>query len=61
MSLELFKFVVQAVLIERDDEGQVVREVPADPLTFYSADTMGEWAAGALADEIEKLNSGGAA
>lgn len=58
MSLELFKFVAQAILIERDGEGHVVREVPADPVTFYSADSMGEWATGALPAEIDKLNGG---
>lgn len=56
--IEPFKFVVQAVLLERDDEGQIVREVPADPLTFYSADKMNEWATGALPVEIDKLNKG---
>jgi hypothetical protein len=36
--IEPFKYILQAVAIERDDDtGRIVREIPAEPVFVYSA------------------------
>jgi hypothetical protein len=35
MRLEPFKYLVQPVAIERDDNGRIAREVPGETLNFY--------------------------
>jgi hypothetical protein len=36
--IERLKFLLQPVAIERDDDGKIVREMPAEVITVYSAE-----------------------
>lgn len=38
MPIEPFKYLVQPVAVERDDNGRVVREMPAEVVSVYSAE-----------------------
>jgi hypothetical protein len=40
MTLEPFKYIVQPVALERDEDGKVVREVPAEPVSAYSVEQV---------------------
>lgn len=44
MSLRPFKFIVQAVLTEHDEEGNVVGERQAEPVALYGVDKLTKWA-----------------
>lgn len=58
MNLRPFKFVVQAVALEIDDDGAPVGERIADPVTLYGLEAMRDFAdsfAGELA-AAESLN-----
>ena len=43
--LKPFKFIVQAVLLEENDKGIVTGERSTEPIVFYSADKLQDWAA----------------
>jgi hypothetical protein len=44
-SLRPFKFLVQAIVIEEDDAGEVLGERPGQVLTIYGVQQLAEWAA----------------
>ena len=43
--LKPFKFIVQAVLLEENGRGEVTGERSTEPVVFYSADHLKDWAA----------------
>jgi hypothetical protein len=43
MPLEPFKFVVQAVLLEKDSDGRITGECSTDPVTIYGVENLKEW------------------
>jgi hypothetical protein len=55
VSLELFKFVVQPMFIERDDDGEILGEQAAEPIVFYSPTKLEQWAHG-FPDHLADLN-----
>lgn len=55
MTIKPFKFIVQAVLIEEDDEGQIVREIPADPVPVYGYAGLAAYLEEAPG-QVERLN-----
>ena len=42
MPFELLKLVVQAIALERDDDGKIVGERAADPIAVYTLDQLFE-------------------
>ena len=44
MELKPFKFIVQAIMLEMDDEGNPVGEKASDPMSFYGLDALKEFA-----------------
>ena len=40
MELKPFKFIVQAVMLEFDDEGNPVGEKASEPMTFYGREAV---------------------
>lgn len=53
-SLEPLKFVVQAVLAERDDAGVIRGERVAEPVTLYGVDQLADFV-DRFPDELAKL------
>jgi hypothetical protein len=43
MSLRPLKIIVQAVVIEENEDGKIVGERHSEPQTFYSPDDLKEW------------------
>lgn len=62
MPVEPFKYLIQPVVIRRDEKGKIVGEAPGEVLTVYSAakamEAITEFEAQVvkLADEEEKKN-----
>lgn len=44
MSLEPFKFIVQAVLLETDEAGAATGERVCDPVALFGCDQLEQWA-----------------
>jgi len=55
MPLEPFKYIVQCVAIERDEQGNVVREVPAEAQNAYQTEHINEIIR-KFQEEIARLN-----
>jgi hypothetical protein len=58
--LEIHKTLVQAVVVERDDQGRAVGERVAEPVPIYTLDQYAEYLA-ALAAELEAATNGASA
>ena len=43
MSLKPFKFIVQAVVIEENEDGVIVGERTSEPQVFYGSDALKTW------------------
>jgi len=43
--LELLKVIVRAVILERDEDGQVIGEQLSEPVALYSPEQYDEWLA----------------
>lgn len=56
--LEPFKYMIQCVAIERDEQGQIVREVPAETQSAYRVEQAQEIIT-KFQQEIARLNSEG--
>lgn len=54
---EPFKFVIQAVLIQRDDTERVVGEVSSEPVSVYGLNGLREYLDG-FEEELASLNKG---
>ena len=57
---EPFKYVVQCVAIERDEQGNVVREMPAEPANTYNIDQI-QALIQKFHEELANMNAGGSA
>jgi hypothetical protein len=44
MMLKLLKFLVQPVLLEEDDDGNIIGERMVDPNVLYTSQALVEWA-----------------
>lgn len=44
MSLRPYKFVVQAVVQQTDEDGNVTGETTTEPATVFGCDQLAEWA-----------------
>lgn len=56
MSLEVFKFMVQAVVVERDEQGEIIGEKVTEPVALYTAEKLAEWAM-RFPDELAKVEN----
>lgn len=58
MSIRPFKYLLQAVAVEVDnDSGRLLREIPAEPVTVYSAEQAVEVIEG-IEKQIVAMNNG---
>lgn len=44
MTLRPYKFVVQAVVQETDEDGAVIAERPSEPVVVFSCSALEQWA-----------------
>lgn len=44
MALEPFKFIVQGILLDKDDDGNVIGERECRPVVLYGSDALQKWA-----------------
>jgi hypothetical protein len=56
--IEPFKYLIQPVAIERDENGRILREIPGEILSVYSA-TQAETAIKEFETQLDQLNEQG--
>lgn len=54
-----FKFIIQSIMLEYDDEGKIVGEQVAEPMTFYGLEALGQFVQN-FDQHLEKAVSGNA-
>ena len=54
--LELLKIIVQSVVLERDEDGQIIGERVADPVALFTPEQCGAYVA-KLREQIEAVNA----